>query len=149
MTKIEGDYEPSAFDWVRNQVEEYEASGGTRANTLRDTGLPVIVVTMRGAKSGKVRKIALMRVEHDGEYALIGSMGGAPKDPVWVHNLRANPTEVTVQDGPEPFPVDLREVDGPEREEWWERSVAAFPNYAEYQQKTERRIPVFVARRRA
>jgi deazaflavin-dependent oxidoreductase (nitroreductase family) len=149
MTKIEGDYEPSAFDWVRNQVEEYEASGGTRANTLRDTGQPVIVVTMRGAASGKVRKIALMRVEHDGEYALVGSMGGAPKDPLWVRNLRAYPNEVTIQDGPEPFPVEVREVDGAERDAWWERSVAAFPSYADYQQKTERRIPVFVARRRA
>jgi deazaflavin-dependent oxidoreductase (nitroreductase family) len=148
MTKIEGEYEPSAFEWVRNQVEEYEASGGTRANTLRDTGQPVVVVTMRGAKSSKVRKIALMRVEHDGAYALIGSMGGAPKDPVWVHNLRANPNDVTVQDGPEPFPVEVREVDGDERAAWWERSVAAFPNYAEYQQRTERRIPVFVASRR-
>ena len=149
MTKIEGEYEPSAFEWVRNQVEEYEASGGKQADTLRDTGMAIIVVTMRGAKTGKVRKIALMRVEHDGEYALVGSMGGAPKDPVWVHNLRANPNEVTVQDGPEPFAVDLREVDGDERAEWWERSVAAFPNYAEYQQRTERRIPVFIARRRA
>jgi deazaflavin-dependent oxidoreductase (nitroreductase family) len=96
-----------------------------------------------------VRKIALMRVEHDGEYALVGSMGGAPKDPVWVHNLRANPNEVLIQDGPEPFPVDLREVDGDERAVWWERAVAAFPNYAEYQQKTERRIPVFIAKRRS
>src|SRR4051794_27283674 len=145
MTSIEGDYEPSAFEWVRNQVDEYEGSGGTRANTLRDTGMPIIIVTMRGATSGKVRKIALMRVEHDGEYALIGSMGGAPKDPVWVHNLRANPTEIMIQDGPEPFAVDVREVDGDERAAWWERSVAAFPNYAEYQQRTERRIPVFVA----
>lgn len=148
MTKLEGEYVHSAFDWVRNQVEEYEASGGARANTLRDTGLPIIVVTMRGATSGKVRKIALMRVEHDGEYALVGSMGGAPKDPVWVHNLRADPTSVTIQDGPEPFPVDLREVDGDERATWWERCVAAFPNYAQYQERTERRIPVFIARRR-
>jgi deazaflavin-dependent oxidoreductase (nitroreductase family) len=149
MTKIEGEYEPSAFGWVRDQVEEYERSGGQQADTLRDTGMAIIVVTMRGAKTGKVRKIALMRVEHDGEYALVGSMGGAPKDPVWVHNLRANPTEVLVQDGPEPFPVDLREVDGDERAAWWERAVAAFPNYAEYQQKTERRIPVFIATRRS
>jgi deazaflavin-dependent oxidoreductase (nitroreductase family) len=149
MTAPEGEYAPSTLDWVRNQVEEYEASGGARANTLRDTGLPIIVVTMRGNKSGKVRKIALMRVEHDGEYALIGSMGGAPKDPVWVHNLRAAPDDVLVQDGPEPFPVDLREVEGDERAEWWDRAVAAFPNYAEYQQRTERRIPVFVAKRRA
>jgi deazaflavin-dependent oxidoreductase (nitroreductase family) len=149
MTKIEGEYEPSAFEWVRDQVEEYERSGGTQADTLRDTGMAIIVVTMRGAKTGKVRKIALMRVEHDGEYALVGSMGGAPKDPVWVHNLRANPNEVLIQDGPEPFPVDLREVDGDERAVWWERAVAAFPNYAEYQQKTERRIPVFIAKRRS
>lgn len=148
MTKLEGDYEPSAFGWVRDQVEEYERSGGTSANTLRDTGMPVIIVTMRGNKTGKVRKIALMRVEHGGEYALVGSMGGAPKDPVWVHNLRAAPESVTIQDGPEPFPVDLREVDGDERAEWWDRSVAAFPNYAEYQTRTDRRIPVFIARRR-
>jgi len=149
MTKIEGDYEPSAFGWVREQVEEYERSGGKVADTLRDTGMAIIVVTMRGNKSGKVRKIALMRVEHDGEYALVGSMGGAPKDPVWVHNLRANPNEVTLQDGPEPFAVTVREVDGDERAAWWERSVAAFPNYAEYQERTERRIPVFVASRRS
>jgi F420H(2)-dependent quinone reductase len=149
MTSLQGDYEPSTFDWVRDQVDEYEASGGTRANTLRDTGMPVIVVTMRGAKTGKVRKIALMRVEHEGEYALIGSMGGAPKDPVWVHNLRADPTSVAIQDGPEPFPVEVREIDGDERAEWWERSVAAFPSYAEYQQRTERRIPVFIARPRS
>jgi deazaflavin-dependent oxidoreductase (nitroreductase family) len=148
MPEIEGEYEPSAFGWVRDQVEQYERSGGTQADTLRDTGMAIIVVTMRGNKTGKVRKIALMRVEHDGEYALVGSMGGAPKDPVWVHNLRANPDEVTIQDGPEPFAVDVREVDGDERAAWWERAVAAFPNYAEYQQKTERRIPVFVARRR-
>ncbi|MEN3271759.1 MAG: hypothetical protein V7636_520 [Actinomycetota bacterium] len=145
---LQGDYEPSAFGWVRDQVEEYERSGGKQADTLRDTGMAIIVVTMRGNKTGKVRKIALMRVEHDGEYALVGSMGGAPTDPVWVHNLRAAPDEVFVQDGPEPFPVDLREVDGDERAVWWERAVAAFPNYAEYQQKTERRIPVFVAKRR-
>ncbi|MCA1845412.1 MAG: nitroreductase family deazaflavin-dependent oxidoreductase [Actinobacteria bacterium] len=142
---LQGEYIPSAAGWVRDQVEAYEASGGREANTLRDTGQPVIIVTMRGNKSGSVRKIALMRVEYRGEYALIGSKGGAPKDPVWVHNLRANPDEVTIQDGPEPFPVQIREIDGDERSTWWDRAVAAFPPYAEYQQKTDREIPVFVA----
>jgi deazaflavin-dependent oxidoreductase (nitroreductase family) len=143
---IEGEYEPSAMAWVRDQVAEYEASGGTRANTLRDTGIPVAIFTMRGASSGKVRKIALMRVEHDGEYALVGSYGGAPKDPAWVANLRAHP-QIEVQDGPEPFDAAVREVDGDERAAWWERAVAVFPTYDEYQAKTERRIPVFVATR--
>ena len=143
---IEGEYEPSAMAWVRDQVAEYEASGGTRANTLRDTGIPVAIFTMRGASSGKVRKIALMRVEHDGEYALVGSYGGAPKDPAWVANLRAHP-QIEVQDGPEPFDAVVREVDGDERAAWWERAVAVFPTYDEYQAKTERRIPVFVATR--
>ncbi|HUQ38990.1 MAG TPA: nitroreductase family deazaflavin-dependent oxidoreductase [Acidimicrobiales bacterium] len=145
---VDGDYEPSTWDWVRDQVETYERTGGREANALRDTGLPVVIVTTRGASTGKVRKLALMRVEHAGEYALVGSMGGAPKDPQWVHNLRAHPDEVMVQDGPEPFDVDIREVDGDERADWWDRAVAAFPPYAEYQQKTERRIPVFVARAR-
>src|SRR5919205_279177 len=111
---LEGEYEPSTAGWVRDQVEAYERSGGREANTLRDTGLPVIIVTTRGNKSGKIRKIALMRVEHDGEYALIGSMGGAPKHPVWVHNLRADPTAVMIQDGPEPWDADVREVTGEE-----------------------------------
>jgi deazaflavin-dependent oxidoreductase (nitroreductase family) len=145
---VQGDYEPSPWDWVRNQVEEYEASGGARANTLRDTGLPVIIVTTKGNKSGKVRKFALMKVEHDGEYALVASMGGAPKNPVWYNNLKADPTSVAIQDGPEPFDADVREVTGDEKAKWWERAVAAFPPYAEYQQKTDREIPVFVARRR-
>ena len=145
---LQGEYEPSRAQWVRDQVAEYEASGGQKANTLRDTGLPVIIVTMRGNKSGRVRKIALMRVEHDGEYALIASMGGAPKNPVWYYNLKTSPDEVLVQDGPEPFPVSVREVSGDERAEWWERAVAAFPPYAEYQTRTERQIPVFVAARR-
>ncbi len=142
---IEGDYEPSALQWVREQVEAYEASGGTEANTLRDTGIPVIIVTMKGVKSGKVRKIALMRVEHEGEYALVASYGGAPKHPVWYHNLAADPSAVQVQDGPEPFDVTVREVDGDERAAWWERAVAVFPNYAEYQAKTDRQIPVLIA----
>ena len=142
---IQGEYEPSALQWVRDQVEGYEASGGTKANTLRETGIPIIVVTMRGAKSGNVRKIALMRVEHEGEYALVASYGGAPTHPVWYHNLLAHPDEVTVQDGPAPFDVTLREVHGDERAEWWERCVAVFPNYAEYQAKTDRIIPVLIA----
>jgi deazaflavin-dependent oxidoreductase (nitroreductase family) len=142
---IEGEYEPSALKWVRDQIEEYEASGGTRANTLRDTGIPVIIVTMRGARSGKVRKIALMRVEHDGEYALVASYGGAPEHPVWYHNLKAAPETVQIQDGPEPFDVTVREVDGDERAAWWERAVAVFPNYAEYQTRTDRQVPVLVA----
>jgi deazaflavin-dependent oxidoreductase (nitroreductase family) len=145
---LEGDYEPSAFQWVRDQVAEYEASGGQRANTLRDTGLPVIVVTTRGNKTGKIRKFALMRVEHEGRYALVASMGGAPRHPVWYHNLKTDPTAVTIQDGPEPFDVEVREVSGDEKAEWWERAVAAYPPYAEYQARTERSIPVFVATRR-
>jgi deazaflavin-dependent oxidoreductase (nitroreductase family) len=142
---VEGEYAPSARGWVRDQVEAYERSGGREANTLRETGLPVIIVTMRGNKSGSVRKIALMRVEHGGEYALVGSMGGAPRHPVWVYNLRANPDEVAIQDGATPSPVTVREVTGEERAAWWDRAVAAFPPYAEYQQKTDREIPVFVA----
>jgi F420H(2)-dependent quinone reductase len=142
---LTGEYEPSTWEWVRNQVAEYEASGGTRANTLRDTGLPIVVVTTRGNKSGKLRKTPLMKVEHEGEWALVGSMGGSPTDPVWVHNLRADPTAVMVQDGPEPVDVTVREVTGDERDAWWERAVAAFPTYEEYRQKTERLIPVFVA----
>jgi deazaflavin-dependent oxidoreductase (nitroreductase family) len=145
---LTGEYEPSRAKWVRDQVEAYERSGGAEANTLLDTGLPIVVVTMQGKKSGKLRKVALMRVEHDGEYALIGSMGGAPTDPVWVHNLRAAPDAVMIQDGPEPFDVTVREVDGEEREGWWQRAVAAYPPYAEYQERTERRIPVFIAERR-
>ena len=142
---LEGDYEPSTWDWVRKQVERYEASGGTEYNTLRDTDQPIVVVTTRGNKTGKLRKTALMRVEHEGRYALVGSMGGAPTHPVWVHNLRANPTALTVQDGPEPIDMVAREVDGEERAEWWARAVAAYPPYAEYQTRTDRLIPVFVA----
>jgi deazaflavin-dependent oxidoreductase (nitroreductase family) len=145
---LQGEYVPSALGWVRDQVEAYERSGGQEGNTLRDSGLPVIIVTMRGAKSGNVRKIALMRVEHDGEYALVGSKGGAPTDPVWVHNLRAYPDDVLIQDGPEPFPVRIREISGEERAAWWGRAVEAFPPYADYQQKTDRQIPVFVASRK-
>lgn len=146
---LEGEYEPSPAEWVRNQVAEYEASNGQRANTLRDTGIPIVVVTTRGAKSGKLRKSPVMRVEHDGAYAVVGSKGGAPDDPLWVRNLRSDPTAVTLQDGPEPFEVDVRELEGEERAEWWERAVAVYPPYAEYQEKTDRHIPVFLATRRS
>jgi deazaflavin-dependent oxidoreductase (nitroreductase family) len=145
---VEGTYEPSPWAWVRDQVETYERTGGREANTLRDTGLPVIVVTTRGNKTGKVRKMALMRVEHDGEYALVASMGGAPKHPVWYRNLVAHPDDVVIQDGAEPFDATVREVTGAEREEWWKRAVAAYPPYAEYQERTDRTIPVLIARRR-
>lgn len=145
---IEGEYAPSPAQWVRDQVDEYERSGGQRGNTLLDTGLPIIIVTTRGNKSGKVRKFALMRVEHGGEYALVGSKGGAPTNPVWVYNLKSDPSAVMIQDGPQPFDAEVREVSGQERSDWWERAVAAFPPYAEYQTKTKREIPVFVASRR-
>ena len=144
---LPGEYAPSPAQWVREQVETYERSGGAQANTLGDTGLPVVIVAMRGSRTGKVRKIALMRVEFKGEYALVGSKGGAPHHPLWYHNLMANPDEVTVQDGPEPFEVRVRLVSGEERAQWWERAVAAFPPYAEYQKRTDREIPVFVASR--
>ncbi len=144
----ENEYVPSVWGWVRDQVDTYERSGGAEANTLRDTGLPIIVVTTRGAKTGAIRKMALMRVEHGGEYALVASMGGAPKHPVWYYNLLAHPDDVLIQDGPEPFAVSLRQVEGDEKATWWDRAVAAYPPYAEYQAKTERQIPVFIATRR-
>jgi len=146
---LSGEYEPSPSPWVRDQVSAYEASGGQRANTLGDTGLPVIIVTTRGNKSGKVRKTPLMRVEHDGEYLLVASKGGAPAHPVWYYNLRAAPDAVLIQDGPEPFDASVRELSGDERAAWWERAVAAYPPYAEYQEKTARTIPVFLASRRS
>ena len=146
---IEGEYEPSPAQWVRDQVAEYESSGGTRANTLRDTGWPIVIFTTRGNRSGKVRKTPVMRVEHDGEYALVASKGGAPENPVWFYNLRAYPDDVVLQDGPEPFDVVVRQVSGEERATWWVRAVAAYPHYAEYQERTDREIPVFVARRKS
>ena len=142
-----GEYEPSPSDWVREQVETYARTNGEEGNTLLDTGLPVIIVTTRGHKSGKLRKTPLMRVEHDGEYALIASKGGAPEHPEWYHNLVADPTAVMIQDGPEPWDAIVRQVEGEERAEWYERAVAAFPPYAEYQEKTDREIPVFIASR--
>jgi len=140
---VEQDYEPSPIDWVREQVELYESSGGTQANTLRDTGLPIVVLTMRGAKSGKIRKTPLMRVEHDGSYAAVASQGGAPKHPVWYYNLTADP-RLELQDGAEKKPYRAREVTGEEKEIWWERAVAAFPPYADYQRRTDRQIPLLV-----
>ncbi len=146
---LEGEYEPSPTAWVRNQVEAYERSGGQEANTLRDTGLPIILVTTRGNQSGKLRKTPLMRVEHNGEYALVASYGGSPAHPVWYHNLKADPEAVVIQDGPEPFDAEVRELsEGDERDEWWDRAVAAYPPYADYQVKTDRLIPVFIASRR-
>jgi F420H(2)-dependent quinone reductase len=145
---VTGEYEPSPTQWVREQVEAYESSGGQRGNTLRDTGLPVIILTTRGNKSTKVRKTPLMRVEHGGEYALVASLGGAPKHPVWYYNLESDPDAAAIQDGPAPFDVRVRKLTGDERAQWWERAVKAFPPYAEYQAKTTREIPVFVASRR-
>jgi len=140
---VEQDYEPSPIEWVRKQVELYESSGGTQANTLRDTGLPIVVLTMRGAKSGKIRKTPLMRVEHEGSYAAVASQGGAPQHPVWYYNLTADP-RLELQDGAEKKPYRAREVTGEEKEIWWERAVAAFPPYADYQRRTDRQIPLLV-----
>jgi F420H(2)-dependent quinone reductase len=140
---IDGEYGPSPRDWVREQVEQYEGSGGTQGTTLRETGLAVVVVTNRGARSGKVRKTPVMRVEHDGRYAMVASKGGAPDNPLWYYNILADP-QVELQDGPHKQDMVAREVHGDERAEWWQRSVDAFPPYAEYQEKTARQIPVFV-----
>lgn len=145
---IQGNYEASPWDWVRDQVAEYEASGGSRANTLRDTGLPIVVITTRGRRSGAVRKSPVMRVEHDGSYAIVASKGGAPTHPEWYLNLTAHPDEVTLQDGDTALPVDVHVAEGAEREQWWARAVEAYPPYAEYQRNTERTIPVVVARPR-
>ncbi len=140
---VEGEYEPSTRAWVREQVELYEKSGGTQGTTLRDTGLPVVIITNRGARSGKVRKTPVMRVEHGGRYAAVASQGGAPTHPFWYYNFRAHP-HVVLQDGADRREMIAREVTGSERAQWWERAVAAYPPYAEYQQKTTREIPVFV-----
>jgi deazaflavin-dependent oxidoreductase (nitroreductase family) len=145
---LDGEYEPSPEKWVRDQVELYERTGGREGNTLMDRGLPVVVFSTRGAKSGKVRKNPLMRVEHDGAYAMVASQGGAPQHPTWYHNVKAHPDQVTVQDGPEPWDGVAREATGQEKAEWWERAVAAFPDYADYQRKTDREIPVFVVERK-
>jgi F420H(2)-dependent quinone reductase len=145
---LEGSYVPSPQQWVRDQVELYERTGGQEGNTLRDTGLPVVIFSTRGATSGNVRKQPLMKVEHDGAYLMVGSQGGAPSDPAWVSNLRKAPDQVTVQDGQEPWDGVARELTGEEKAQWWKRAVAAFPNYADYQKKTDREIPVFLVERR-
>ena len=143
---ITGAYEPSAWDWVRDQVAEYEASGGTRANTLMDTGLPIIVLTTRGNKSGKVRKMALMRVEHDGEYALVASQGGMPTNPAWYYNLKANPRCSTVFRG-QRHDMEAYEAEGDERQRLWELDVSVYPPRNHYAQRAgDRRIPVMVLR---
>jgi deazaflavin-dependent oxidoreductase (nitroreductase family) len=144
---IQGEYEPSPSPWVRDQVAAYEASGGQTGNVQQVTGLPVVIVSTRGQRTGKVRKFPLMRVEHGGQYALVASKGGTPENPQWYHNLVAHPTEVMIQDGAVPFDVTVRELSGDERAEWWGRAVEAFPPYAEYQPKTTRLIPIFLATR--
>jgi deazaflavin-dependent oxidoreductase (nitroreductase family) len=138
---LTGDYQPSTAGWARKQAERYEATNGTEASDLR--GRPVIVLTSIGAKTGKLRKTALMRVEHDGVYAVVASLGGAPRHPVWYYNLKANP-HVELQDGPAKRDYMAREVSGAEKSVWWERAVEAWPDYARYQTKTARQIPVFV-----
>ena len=138
---LQGEYEPSPEQWVRDQVEEYEGSGGTKGTTIH--GLPVVVLTTRGAKSGKIRKSPLMRVEHEGAYAVVASMGGSPQHPVWYHNLVADP-RVELQDGPVRQDMTAREVTGTEKTLWWGRAVEAYPDYDDYQKKTDRQIPVFV-----
>ena len=138
---LDGEYEPSPEQWVRDQVAEYEASGGERANHVR--GYPIVVVTSRGARSGKLRKNPVIRVEHGGEYLAVASKGGAPDHPAWYRNVLAHPV-VDLQDGPEVVEMSVRELEGAERETWWERAVAAFPTYAEYQVRTDRTIPLLL-----
>ncbi len=138
---LTGEYAPSPSDWAREQAEQFEASNGAESNTLQ--GKPIIVLTSVGAKSGKLRKTPLMRVEHEGEYAVVASRGGAPKHPTWYWNLKKNP-HVELQDGPVKKDYTAREVEGDERAAWWKRATAVWPSYEEYQHKTERQIPVFV-----
>lgn len=138
---LTGEYEPSTARYARKQVEKYEATNGEKSGDMR--GRPVIVLTSIGAKSGKLRKTPLMRVEHDGNYAVVASLGGAPEHPVWYHNLKANP-HVELQDRDTKRDYTAREVTGEEKATWWERAVATWPDYAKYQTKTDRQIPVFV-----
>jgi F420H(2)-dependent quinone reductase len=138
---LSGDYEPGASDWSRNQVELFEKTNGVEGATLR--GMPIIVLTSIGAQTGKLRKTALMRVEHDGEYAVVASLGGAPKNPVWYYNLKKNP-HVELQDGPTKRDYLARELEGEEKKVWWDRAVKAYPDYADYQARTTRQIPVFL-----
>nr|BFE61986.1 F420H(2)-dependent quinone reductase [Dactylosporangium thailandense] len=138
---LSGEYEPSPSEWSRDQAELFERTNGAEGNTMQ--GRPVIILTTLGAKSGKIRKTPLMRVEHDGEYAVVASLGGAPKHPVWYHNVVANP-HVELQDGPVKRDYTAREVTGAEKEQWWKRATETWPAYDEYQQKTDRQIPLFV-----
>lgn len=138
---LTGEYEPSTSEWARTQAETYEATGGREANLLK--GVPIIVLTSKGAKSGKLRKTALMRVEHDGDYVVVASKGGAPDHPAWYHNLVAEP-HVELQDGEVRKDYRARQLEGDEYATWWDRAVAVWPDYAEYQKKTDRRIPLFV-----
>lgn len=140
---LQGEYEPSPTRWVRKQVELYESSGGTQGTTLQGSNMPVVVLTSRGARSGKLRKTPVMRVEHEGRYAAVASLGGSPRHPVWYFNIKADP-HVELQDGPVKQDMIAREVTGQEKADWWERAVAAYPAYADYQKKTDREIPVFV-----
>jgi F420H(2)-dependent quinone reductase len=144
---LQGEYEPSSTRWVREQVEEFEASNGERANVLARTGDPIVVITSVGSSSGKLRKNPVMRVEHDGRYLAVASYGGGAENPVWVHNFRAHP-EVDLQDGADKATYTVRELPvGPERDEWWTRAVETWPTYGEYQKKTDRLIPVFLLER--
>lgn len=145
---LTGEYEPSPRKQTREQVERYEASDGREANTLAGTNRPVVIFTTRGRKSGKIRKFALMRVAHDGKYAMVASQGGAPKHPEWYLNIKADPEALMVQDGADHFDATARELVGEEREVWWRRAVEAYPPYAKYQEKTDRQIPVLLAGRR-
>ncbi|MFI6431722.1 nitroreductase family deazaflavin-dependent oxidoreductase [Rhodococcus oryzae] len=138
---LTGEYEPSPTKWSADQAALYESSGGTKGTTMQ--GKPVVLLTTKGARSGKLRKAPLMRVEHEGEYAIVASLGGAAKHPVWYHNVVADP-HVELQDGPAKWDMIAREVTGEEKAVWWERAVAVWPDYAEYQKKTDRQIPVFV-----
>ena len=144
MSLLAGEYVPSTAQWVRDQVEEYEASGGARANTLRGGKDPIVVITSVGRKSGALRKNPLMRVERGGKYLAVASIGGGPTNPEWYHNFLANPV-VELQDGPDRRDYSVRLADGEERTAWWERAVEVWPAYADYQEKTDREIPVFVA----
>jgi F420H(2)-dependent quinone reductase len=145
---LTGEYEPSPRKQTREQVERYEATDGREANTLAGTNWPVVIFTTRGRNSGKIRKIALMRVEHDGKYAMVASMGGAAKHPEWYLNLKADPVALMVQDGADRFEATARELDGEEREAWWRRAVEAYPPYGRYQEKTDRQIPVLLVERK-
>ncbi|MBM7415097.1 MULTISPECIES: nitroreductase family deazaflavin-dependent oxidoreductase [Nocardiaceae] len=141
---LHGEYEPSPSTWAADQADLYESSGGTEGTEMR--GMPVILLTTIGNKTGKLRRTPLMRVEHDGAYAAVASLGGAPKHPVWYFNVLANPN-VELRDKTEKWDMVAREVHGEEKAQWWERAVAAYPDYADYQKKTDREIPVFVLER--